>query len=122
MSSTSQPARVVERAIEDGQILGSTATLREVIETILSPKFDRMCRARTAKPCSIGLRRLSRWLKSSSNVRACRDPKDDKFPELAVNGAASVIVTGDDDLLSLHPFRGVDILSPAAYLERPGTT
>ncbi|MEO7271642.1 MAG: putative toxin-antitoxin system toxin component, PIN family, partial [Vicinamibacterales bacterium] len=55
------------------------------------------------------------------HVRACRDPKDDKFLELAVNGGASVIVTGDADLLSLHPFRGIDILPPAAYLERPGT-
>jgi predicted nucleic acid-binding protein len=41
--------------------------------------------------------------------------------ELALNGEADVIVTGDDDLLSLHPFRGIAILAPAAYLERPGT-
>jgi hypothetical protein len=27
-------------------------------------------------------------------------------------------VSGDEDLLSLHPFRGVDILSPASYLDR----
>ena len=54
-------------------------------------------------------------------VRACRDPKDDTFLELAVNGEADVIVTGDDDRLSLHPFRGIDILSPAVDLERPGT-
>jgi predicted nucleic acid-binding protein len=30
---------------------------------------------------------------------------------------ASVIVSGDSDLLVLHPFRGVPILSPAAFLE-----
>ena len=41
--------------------------------------------------------------------------------ELAVNGEANVIVTGDDDLLSLHLFRGIDILPPAAYLERRPT-
>ena len=29
---------------------------------------------------------------------ACRDPKDDKFLELAVNGRADVIVSGDADL------------------------
>jgi predicted nucleic acid-binding protein len=35
-----------------------------------------------------------------------------------VNGSANLIVTGDRDLLSLHPFRGIDILSPSAYLDR----
>ena len=51
-------------------------------------------------------------------VRACRDPKDDKFLELAVNGAAQLIITGDGDLLALHPFRGIEILTPARYLTR----
>jgi predicted nucleic acid-binding protein len=52
------------------------------------------------------------------NIRACRDPKDDAFLEVAVNGSANLIVSGDRDLLSLHLFRGIDILSPAAYLDR----
>lgn len=51
-------------------------------------------------------------------VRACRDPKDDKFLEAAVNGRADVLVTGDRDLLDLHPFRGIAILTPADYLAR----
>jgi uncharacterized protein len=51
-------------------------------------------------------------------VRACRDPKDDKFLELAVNGAAQLIITGDADLPALHPFGGIDILAPAHYLAR----
>ena len=51
-------------------------------------------------------------------VRACRDPKDDKFLEVAINGGAEWIVTGDNDLLVLHPFEGVDIVSPADYLAR----
>jgi len=49
-------------------------------------------------------------------IRACRDPKDDKFLELAVDGRADAIVTGDGDLLDLHPFRGIAILMPADYL------
>jgi putative PIN family toxin of toxin-antitoxin system len=51
-------------------------------------------------------------------IRECRDPKDDKFLELAVNGRANVLVTGDKDLLALHPFRGIPILAPAQYLSR----
>ena len=53
-----------------------------------------------------------------SPVRACRDPRDDKFLEVAVRGRADAIVTGDADLLALHPFRGIAILTPAKYLER----
>jgi putative PIN family toxin of toxin-antitoxin system len=47
---------------------------------------------------------------------ACRDPKDDKFLEVAVAGEADVIVSGDQDLLVLHPFAGIPILSPGDFL------
>ncbi len=49
-------------------------------------------------------------------VTACRDPTDDKFLELAINGRADVVITGDRDLLVLHPFRGIPIVSPATFI------
>ena len=49
-------------------------------------------------------------------VTDCRDPKDNKFLELALSGQATHIVSGDGDLLVLHPFRGVLILTPQAFL------
>ena len=52
----------------------------------------------------------------TERVRACRDPKDDKILELAVNGRANYIVTSDDDLLDLNPFRGIAIVRPAEFL------
>jgi predicted nucleic acid-binding protein len=51
-------------------------------------------------------------------IRECRDPDDEKFLELAVSGKPSHIVSGDPDLLVLHPFRGIDILAPQAFLSR----
>ncbi len=51
----------------------------------------------------------------TERVRVCRDPKDDKFLELAVNGHADVIVSGDADLLVLGAFRGIPILPPALF-------
>ena len=121
LSSTSHPARVVERAIEHGQLLGSTDTLRELIETLLWPKFDRYVSRARREALLDGLTPIIEMVEVVQHVRACRDTKDDKFLELAVNGEAGVIVTGDNDLLSLHPFRGIDILPPAGYLERRGT-
>jgi predicted nucleic acid-binding protein len=48
-------------------------------------------------------------------IAACRDPTDDKFLELVVNGHADIIVTGDLDLLVLNPFRGIPIITPIAF-------
>lgn len=49
-------------------------------------------------------------------VQACRDPRDDKFLHVALNGEAEAVVTGDAELLALRPFHGVQIPSPAAFL------
>ncbi|MCB0109573.1 MAG: putative toxin-antitoxin system toxin component, PIN family, partial [Caldilineaceae bacterium] len=54
----------------------------------------------------------------TQQISACRDPKDDKFLELAVNGNADCIVTGDKDLLVLHPFEGVAILTLTEFRDR----
>ena len=50
-------------------------------------------------------------------IKECRDPKDDTILEVAINGKATHIITGDQDLLELHPFRGVAILTPKQFLE-----
>jgi uncharacterized protein len=49
-------------------------------------------------------------------IAACRDPTDDKFPELAVNGDAALIVSRDRDLLALNPFRQIPIVTPAIFV------
>ncbi len=49
-------------------------------------------------------------------ITACRDRKDDKFLELAVNGKASYVITGDQDLLVLNPFQDIAIISASEYL------
>lgn len=52
----------------------------------------------------------------AERIAACRDPTDDKFLELAVNGKADVLVSGDGDLLDLNPFRNIPIVTPAAFV------
>jgi putative PIN family toxin of toxin-antitoxin system len=56
----------------------------------------------------------------TERITACRDPTDDKVLELAVNGGAGLIVSGDADLLALNPFPGVPIVAPARFLQRAG--
>jgi len=64
------------------------------------------------------LGRVTEMVPVTQNVRACRDPRDDKFLELAVNGDATVLITGDRDLLALDALRGIPIITPAAYLSQ----
>jgi len=49
-------------------------------------------------------------------VPACRDPRDNKFLALALAAGADVIASSDEDLLCLHPWRGIPIVSPAHFL------
>ncbi len=52
----------------------------------------------------------------TESITVCRDPDDDKFLERAVSGNADYLVSRDDDLLALHPFREIPILRPAEFL------
>ena len=55
---------------------------------------------------------------TAEQIKICRDPKDDKFLELAVSGGAHHIISGDNDLLALSPFRGIEILRVDNFLKR----
>ena len=50
------------------------------------------------------------FIEVTTPVTECRDPKDDKFLELAISAKADVLVSSDVHLLEMHPFRGVQIL------------
>jgi predicted nucleic acid-binding protein len=58
----------------------------------------------------------------TERIAACRDVTDDKFLELAVSGKADMIVSGDADLLVLNPFRGIPIVTPAAFVQGAART
>jgi uncharacterized protein len=51
-------------------------------------------------------------------VQECRDPKDDKFLALAVNGEAHYLISGDKDLLVMHPFRNIAIITADELMQQ----
>ncbi|MGC2743605.1 MAG: putative toxin-antitoxin system toxin component, PIN family [Candidatus Angelobacter sp.] len=57
------------------------------------------------------------WIDVNVQIKACRDPKDNKFLEVAVSGKATHLITGDSDLLVLDPFQGIRILPPQEFLD-----
>jgi uncharacterized protein len=49
-------------------------------------------------------------------VTDCRDVKDNKYLELVLASGAATLVADDGDLLTLDPWRGVRIMTPAEYV------
>jgi len=119
LKTESVPGQVITEAARRHVLLKSVDVEKEVLETIERPRLAQLI----APTAQSSLRRVLANAESAQiteRIAVCRDPKDDKFLELAVNGRADIIVSGDADLLSLHPFRGVAIETPAAFLRRVG--
>ena len=116
--TTTTPARAVEKAATKAQLVATTETLRELIEQLLLPKFDRYVRRERREALLQRVASLVEIVEVLQHIRASRDARDDKFLDAAVNGRADVIVTGDKDLLELYPFRGIAIVTPADYTAR----
>lgn len=111
----SAAGRAVRQIVDESQLLVSEALLTELARVLARPKFDRYV---TLDECWDFIRLLGRIavpVPILQRIRACRDPDDDMILELAVNGRADLIVTGDADLLALHPFMGVPIRRPGDW-------
>lgn len=117
--ANSVPGKAIRKAVDEAQLLVSDATLQELAEVLSRPKFDAWISQADKLEFFRLLSRIAEIVPVTYPVQACRDPKDDKFLEVAVNGRADLIVTGDKDLLALDPFHGVRIVTPAQYLENP---
>jgi putative PIN family toxin of toxin-antitoxin system len=110
--------RAVRSAVDAGQLLVSDATMQELAEVVGRAKFDPYLSIAERQEFIRLLGRIVELVPIVRQVRACRDPRDDKFLEVAVNGRADLMITGDRDLLALDPFMGIAITSPAGYLAR----
>jgi putative PIN family toxin of toxin-antitoxin system len=114
----SVPGQAVRKAVEVAQVLVSEATMQELADVLSRPKFDSYVTIAERQEFLRVLGRIAEMVPIVYTVHACRDPRDDKFLDLAVNGEADLIVTGDDDLLVLQSFRGIPVITPARYLKR----
>jgi putative PIN family toxin of toxin-antitoxin system len=110
------PDRTVRVAMEFRQVLVSEATMMELADVLWRPKFERYIPHGAREMLLAQLSVVAESVLILRPVFGCRDPRDDKFLELAVNGAADLILTGDPDLLALHPFRTIPIITPAEWL------
>lgn len=108
--------KAFERAIKKGIVSASLKTYAEFSEVLLRSKFDKYISPEEKLLALKYFRELAIFSEISESITDCRDPKNNKFLELAISANASCIITGDKDLLVLHPFRGIPILNAIDFI------
>lgn len=106
----------LDKAKESGEILLSLEVIEELYDVLGRPAFDRYIGEDDRIRFLNLLVKESTLVEITEKIKECRDPKDDKFLELAVNGKADFIISGDGDLQVLNPFRNISIVSPREFL------
>ena len=116
LRADSVPEQALLRAEETDLFALSAEVDAEIAEVLGRPRFAKAVTAARRMHILDILRDDAVWFSPTERVTDCRDAKDNKYLELALAAGAATIVSGDGDLLVLHPWRGVRILLPAAYL------
>lgn len=114
--SQSKPRQALDQATVIGVIVLSNSVLSELEEVLYRPKFDRYLTKERRQEFLENLTENAQFIDVTEQINECRDPKDNKYLELALSGQAECIVTGDDDLLVLNPWRGIEILTVQEFL------
>lgn len=112
----SVPDKALTKAEADFTILCSEPIFNELVAKLCLPKFDKYVSIQVRKQVLKYFAQKALFIEPTEEITICRDPKDNKFLELAIAGKADCIVTGDRDLLVLNPFRGIKIISPSDFL------
>jgi uncharacterized protein len=112
----SKPDRALRKAQDFGQLLVSESIWLELEQVLARPKFNRYTTPEERNDFLVDLSETVQFIDVTEQINECRDPKDNKYLELALSGQAECIVTGDDDLLVLNPWRGVEILNVQEFL------
>ena len=116
----SKSFRIVRQILSRSHIIMTVETIEELREVLFRAKFDRYFSRDERTALLDQILGSVEVVTVSEFIRASRDPKDDKILEAAVNGRARLVVTGDQDLLILNPFRGIAIETMDQYWGRIG--
>ncbi len=106
----------LDRAISIGTVVYSKESLTEWKETFSRVKFDKYISIEDRLEAVFRFEKAAQLVEVRTIISVCRDPKDNKFLSLAIDGNASIIITGDKDLLVLNPFKNITIISASEFL------
>lgn len=101
-----------EALINDNiRILFSDELFDELVEVLQRPKFQKYFSQNDIMELISLIHLKTERVEINERFADCRDPKDDFLLDLCVSGEADYLITGDDDLLALNPFRDVEIIN-----------
>lgn len=112
----SPPGQALAIALRNYTLLVSTDTVGELAEVLSRKKFQQYVTAEEREEFLNAFLATTTLINVTSREERCRDPKDDKFLNLAISGNADVIVTGDKDLLTLGNCEKTKIVNAEAFL------
>lgn len=123
----SVPHQALLKALASCDVCASTETLDELEQVLDRDKFDRYLDRELRRSFVALMRRHMHLFAIQDADREaveppCRDPKDNQFLALALAAEADALVSSDEDLLVLHPWRGIAVLTPADFLARTEIT
>jgi len=99
----------IKQLIEDQPYAFSEATFIELTDVMMRDKFERFISSEKRSDLLRMIAAGAEWFQPTETITDCRDAHDNKFLELALAAEASLLVTGDEDLLTLNPYRGIRI-------------
>jgi len=117
----SVPHQALLKALGSCDLCASVETLAELERVLDRDKFDRYL-DRESRLSFVALMRRHAHLFAVENADTeavlppCRDPKDTQFLALVLAAEADALVSSDEDLLVLHPWHAIPIMTPAEFL------
>lgn len=108
------PRRVVQLAERHAYTLVASDAIRAETERILLDKFC-WAPAQVVRACA-PIWEMAKTVVPQIVITAAGDPDDNRILECAVEGGATIIVSGDQDLLRLNPYQRIRIVVPAEFL------
>ncbi len=112
----SLPSKALDLGFNRGQILVSDAVLNELADVLSRKKFDKYISIEDRQAFLRLFIHTTKRIEIVHSVELCRDPKDDKFLDLAMNGEADYMVSGDQDLLEMNEIGKTKIVTPSAFI------
>lgn len=122
ISPSGSPAQIIDLWVANKiTVCLSTEIVEEYIAVLLRPKFNRLGSPKERYEIISEMVELDNTIIVNPDFRfnaIDEDPDDNMFLECAVEAKARIIISGDDHLLSLAEFQGIQIIQPTDFLDR----
>jgi len=117
-NENSTPGIALKKARETGTLLISAEIASEYFTVFARDKFEKYVTLETRIAFIENIITNALIIEPVTKINVCRDSKDNKFLEVAFTAGATCIISGDQDLLILNPFKDIPIITPAGFLSR----